>query len=77
MILRTGFLQAGHLVSGGADNGRFNVNAPPQTLHSPSHNSYSYNGMSYFFKNALNKSIGSGRNVVVLCSLAISRMVCR
>ena len=31
----------------------------------------------YFFKNALNKSIGSGRNVVVLCSLAISRMVWR
>ena len=29
----------------------------------------------YFFKNALNKSIGSGRNVVVLCSLAISRIV--
>jgi len=28
----------------------------------------------YFFKNALNKSIGSGRNVVVLCSLAISRI---
>jgi len=32
---------------------------------------------SYFFKNALNKSIGSGRKVVVLCSLAISRMVWR
>ena len=32
---------------------------------------------AYFFKNALNKSIGSGRNVVVLCSLAISRMVWR
>ncbi len=31
----------------------------------------------YFFKNAENKSIGSGRNVVVLCSLAISRMVWR
>ncbi len=31
----------------------------------------------YFFKNALNKSIGSGRNVVVLCSLAISRIVWR
>ena len=31
----------------------------------------------YFFRNALNKSIGSGRNVVVLCSLAISRMVWR
>ena len=31
----------------------------------------------YFFKNALNKSIGNGKNVVVLCSLAISRMVCR
>jgi hypothetical protein len=31
----------------------------------------------YFFKNALNKSIGSGRKVVVLCSLAISRMVWR
>jgi len=32
---------------------------------------------AYFFRNALNKSIGSGRNVVVLCSLAISRMVWR
>ena len=31
----------------------------------------------YFFKNAENKSIGSGRKVVVLCSLAISRMVWR
>jgi len=30
-----------------------------------------------FFKNALNKSIGNGKNVVVLCSLAISRIVCR
>src|SRR4030095_2067558 len=34
-------------------------------------------GRSYFFKNAENKSIGSGRKVVVLCSLAISRMVWR
>jgi hypothetical protein len=39
--LRTGFLQAGHFVSGGADSGRFSVNVPPHTLHSPSHNSYS------------------------------------
>jgi hypothetical protein len=31
----------------------------------------------YFFKNALNKSIGSGKNVVVLRSLDISRMVWR
>ena len=29
----------------------------------------------YFFRNALSKSIGNGRKVVVLCSLAISRMV--
>src|SRR5690349_1602283 len=41
MILRTGFLQAGHWVSGGADSGRRKVNLPPQTLHSPSHSSYS------------------------------------
>jgi hypothetical protein len=27
----------------------------------------------YFFKNAENKSIGSGRNVVVLCSLPIGK----
>ena len=76
---RTGFLQAGHCVSGLADNGRRNVNFPPHTLQSPSHNSYSYNGMaqSYFFKNGPNKSIGTGRNVVVLCSLEISRMVCK
>jgi hypothetical protein len=40
-ILRTGFLQAGHFSSGGADSGRFKVNFPPHTLQSPSHNSYS------------------------------------
>jgi hypothetical protein len=38
---RTGFLQAGHLSRGLAVKGRFNVNLPPHTLHSPSHNSYS------------------------------------
>ena len=32
-------------------------------------------GRPYFFKNAETKSIGSGRKVVVLCSLAISRIV--
>ena len=31
----------------------------------------------HFFKNAETKSIGSGRKVVVLCSLAISRIVWR
>lgn len=36
MSLRTGFLQAGHLVSSGADNGLLSVNEPPQILHSPS-----------------------------------------
>jgi hypothetical protein len=41
MILRTGFLQAGHFVNSGALNGRRRVNFPPQTLQSPSHNSYS------------------------------------
>jgi hypothetical protein len=41
MILRTGFLQAGQFVSGLAESGRFKVNFPPQTLQSPSHNSYS------------------------------------
>jgi hypothetical protein len=41
MILRTGFLHAGQFVSGLAESGRFNVNFPPQTLHSPSHSSYS------------------------------------
>lgn len=40
-ILRTGFLQAGHLVSSGALAGRRNVNLPPQALQLPSHNSYS------------------------------------
>ena len=40
-------------------------------------NTSHFRSFSYFFKNALNKSIGSGRNVVVLCSLAISRMVWR
>ena len=33
--------------------------------------------LHHFFKNALNRSMGSGRKVVVLCSLAISRMVWR
>ena len=41
MILRTGFLHAGHLVSSGALKGRCRVNDPPQALQSPSHNSYS------------------------------------
>ena len=31
----------------------------------------------YFFKKALKRSMGRGRKVVVLCSLAISRMVWR
>src|SRR5258706_4145821 len=43
---RTGFLQAGHWVKGAAERGRRKVNFPPHTLQSPSHNSYSYNGMS-------------------------------
>ncbi|HEX3100587.1 MAG TPA: hypothetical protein VHQ01_02285 [Pyrinomonadaceae bacterium] len=41
MILRTGFLQAGHFSSGGADSGRLSVNLPPQTTQLPSHSSYS------------------------------------
>jgi hypothetical protein len=41
MILRTGFLHAGHLTSGGAESGRRRVNLPPHTLQSPSHSSYS------------------------------------
>jgi hypothetical protein len=38
---RTGFLQAGHLINGAAEMGRFSVNLPPQTLQSPSHSSNS------------------------------------
>ena len=45
MTFRTGFLQAGHWVNGFALNGRSKVNLPPQTLQSPSLNSYSYNGI--------------------------------
>jgi hypothetical protein len=41
MILRTGFLQAGHFFNSGALTGRRRVNFPPQTLHSPSQSSYS------------------------------------
>src|ERR1017187_7269904 len=41
MILRTGFLHAGQCVSGLAESGRRKVKLPPQTLQSPSHNSYS------------------------------------
>jgi hypothetical protein len=85
-ILRTGFLQAGQLLSGFAESGRCNVNFPPQTAQLPSQSSYSYNGMSktrtYFFSispliNGVNRSTGTGKNVVVLCSLEISRIVCR
>ena len=39
--LRTGFLQAGHFVSGAAERGRRKTNLPPQTLQSPSQSSYS------------------------------------
>lgn len=39
--LRTGFLHAGHLVSGAALSGRRNVNLPPQMAQLPSHSSYS------------------------------------
>src|SRR5687767_10722302 len=39
--LRTGFLQAGHLVSAGALIGRRKVNLPLHTAQSPSHSSYS------------------------------------
>jgi hypothetical protein len=41
MILRTGFLHAGHFVNSGALTGRRKVNLPPQTLQSPSQISYS------------------------------------
>jgi hypothetical protein len=41
MIFRTGFLQSGQFVSGGRDAGRRRLNFPLQTLHSPSHSSYS------------------------------------
>jgi len=43
---RTGFLQAGHLVRGLADNGRHKVNFPPHTTQFPSQSSYSYKGIS-------------------------------
>ena len=39
--LRTGFLQAGQLVSSWAESGRRRVNLPPHTTQPPSHNSYS------------------------------------
>jgi hypothetical protein len=45
-ILRTGFLQAGQLVSGLAERGLRNVNLPPQTGQLPSQSSYSYNGIT-------------------------------
>ena len=62
---------------------RRKVNLPPHIMQPSSQMKASQRWLSnrafhfYFFKNALNKSIGSGRNVVVLCSLAISRMVWR
>jgi len=43
---RTGFLQAGHLVNGGADSGRRKVNFPPHAAHFPSQSSYSYKGIT-------------------------------
>jgi hypothetical protein len=45
---RTGFLQAGHFVNGGAESGRRKVNFPPHTLQSPSQSSYSYHGIRSF-----------------------------
>ena len=90
MILRTGFLHAGQFINGLADSGRCSVNFPPHDLafavtqfvfvkrHGDSGPTWLLQRtIPYFFKNALNKSIGNGRNVVVLCSLAISRMVWR
>src|SRR6266567_6041739 len=81
---RTGFLQAGHFVNGAAESGRLRVNLPPHTLQPPSHSSYSYSGIRihHFLSanalmNGLNRSIGTGKKVVVLCSLEISRMVWR
>ena len=41
MTLRTGFLQAGHLVNSAAVSGRRKVNLPPQAAHLPSQSSYS------------------------------------
>jgi hypothetical protein len=45
--LRTGFLQAGHLVNGGAESGRRKVNFPPHTTQLPSQSSYSYKGITF------------------------------
>jgi hypothetical protein len=42
--LRTGFLQAGHCVSGFAFTGRRKVNLPPHTTQLPSQSWYSYKG---------------------------------
>jgi len=79
---RTGFLHAGHWVNGLAERGRRRVNRPPHTLHSPSQSSYSYIGIDLiyfglFLVKAPKRSMGTGRKVVVLCSLEISRMVCK
>jgi hypothetical protein len=49
MILRTGRRQAGQTFNGAALIGRRNVNWPPHTMQSPSHNSYSYIGMALVF----------------------------
>ncbi len=38
---RTGFLQAGHFVKGGAESGRQRVNLPPHTAQLPLISSYS------------------------------------
>jgi hypothetical protein len=52
-------LHAGHFVRGAAEVGRRSVNFPPQTLHSPSHSSYSYNGifLRYFKINPLTTTV--------------------
>jgi hypothetical protein len=60
--LRTGFLHAGHFVRGAAEVGRRSVNLPPHTLHSPSHSSYSYNGI--FLRYFQNQSPVSHRQEV-------------
>jgi hypothetical protein len=65
-ILRTGFLQDGHLVSSGALSGRWSVKWPPQALHSPSHNSYSYNGMAWLISCVDGKMSNQIRNDIEL-----------
>ena len=63
-------------LAGNSTGGPMMIRLPAWRRRSLTPSSYYGFGGSLLF-NGQNKSSGTGRNVVVLCSLEISRMVCR